>query len=239
MRMRNKLIFLFLLFILAVVCAFYALSPLFFRAYMNKTVEQSTESFYETAIEVFEEKIETDELPYLSLLLDIQQYNSMICATGQKGLTSKESYEIPPFSLMDYGFDNETFGVIYIPKLGVELPLFLGASEENMAKGAAILSQTSIPVGGTDTNSVIAGHRGWYGYKYFSDIDMLELSDEVRITNLWQTMYYEVTDIRIVSPDEVESIYIQPGKDMITLLTCHPPNTGGRYRYLVFCERKD
>ena len=138
---------------------------------------------------------------------------------------------------MEYGLDDETFGVINIPKLNVELPIFLGANEANMAKGAAILSHTSIPLGSADTNSVIAGHRGWYGYKFFSDIELLELGDEVRITNLWQTMYYKVVDIQIVSPDDVDAIHIQPGRELITLLTCHPPNTGGRYRYLVFCER--
>lgn len=57
------------------------------------------------------------------------------------------------------------------------------------------------------------------------------------ITNLWGKLTYQVVDIQIVSPDDVDAILIQQGRDMITLLTCHPPNTGGRYRYLVFCER--
>ncbi len=69
------------------------------------------------------------------------------------------------------------------------------------------------------------------------DIELLELGDEVTITNLWDTLTYQVADIQIVSPDDVDAILIQQGRDMITLLTCHPPNTGGRYRYLVFCER--
>jgi sortase A len=48
-----------------------------------------------------------------------------------------------------------------------------------------------------------------------------------------------VKEIRIVHPDTntIGSILIQPGKDMVTLMTCHPPNTGGKYRYLVYCER--
>ncbi len=237
MRMRHKVLCLILLFALALVCAFYALTPMVYRAHMNESVAKNTDKFYETTTEVFEEAVQSNELPYMDLLLDMQNYNAMLCATGQEGLSSKESYEIPAFSLMEYGLDDETFGVINIPKLNVELPIFLGANEANMAKGAAILSHTSIPLGSSDTNSVIAGHRGWYGYKFFSDIELLELDDEVRITNLWQTMYYKVVDIQIVSPDDVDAIHIQPGRELITLLTCHPPNTGGRYRYLVFCER--
>lgn len=238
MRTRHKLFLLFLLFVLAVLCAVYALLPLVHRARMNKSVAENTGSFYETTIEVFEEHRDTNEIPYLELLMDIQSYNANLYATAQEGLISKSSYEIPAFKLRDYGLESEVFGVINIPVINVELPLYLGASEENMANGAAILSQTSIPIGGSNTNAVIAGHRGWYGYKYFSDIELLELGDEVKITNLWQTITYVVTDRKIVSPDDVDSVLIQPGKEMVTLLTCHPPNTGGRYRYLVFCERK-
>ena len=237
MRMRHKILCLILLFALAIGCAFYALTPLVYRARMNEAVAENTEKFYETTTEVFKESVQSNELPYLDLLVDMQNYNAMLRATGQEGLSSKEAYEIPAFSLREYGLSDETFGVISIPKLNVELPIFLGANEENMAKGAAILSHTSIPLGTADTNAVIAGHRGWYGYKFFSDIELLEFEDEVRITNLWQTMYYKVVDIQIVSPDDVEAIHIQPGRELITLLTCHPPNTGGRYRYLVFCER--
>ena len=61
--------------------------------------------------------------------------------------------------------------------------------------------------------------------------------DTVSITNLWQTLTYEVREIKIISPDDVNAILIQPGRDLITLLTCHPYASGGKQRYLVFCER--
>lgn len=66
---------------------------------------------------------------------------------------------------------------------------------------------------------------------------MLEPGDEVYITNIWETLTYRVTDIRIVNPNEIDAILIQSGKDMITLLTCHPYGSGGLYRYLVYCKR--
>ena len=61
----------------------------------------------------------------------------------------------------------------------------------------------------------------------------------VYIKNIWEELTYKVTAIRIVYPDDIDAILIQPEKDMVTLLTCHPPNTGGRYRYLVYCERTE
>ena len=66
----------------------------------------------------------------------------------------------------------------------------------------------------------------------------LNPGDEVIITNLWETLRYTVTQTKIIEPDDVESIYIQPGRDMVTLMTCHPFASGGRYRYLVYCDRE-
>jgi sortase A len=106
-----------------------------------------------------------------------------------------------------------------------------------MAKGAAHLSQTSLPVGGMNTNCVIAGHRGYSGAAFFRYVPELKPGDEVIISNLWETMTYVVTETKIIMPNEVDQILIQEGRDMITLLTCHPYASGGKQRYLVFCDR--
>lgn len=152
---------------------------------------------------------------------------------------SRASYQMQLFDLTQYGLPDQTFGVIYIPKMDVELPLYLGASDENMANGAAVLSQTSVSIGGENTNAVIAGHRGWNGYKYFQDIELLNKNDEVYITTIWETLVYKVSEIKVVTPDDIGSIHIQQGRDLVTLMTCHPYASGGRYRYLVFCERAE
>ena len=92
-----------------------------------------------------------------------------------------------------------------------------------MADGAALLGQTSIPIGGKNTNCIIAGHRGWGGASYFRYVDKLQPGD--------------VAEIQIIQPNEVEQILIKPGQELVTLLTCHPYASGGRQRYLVICER--
>ena len=99
------------------------------------------------------------------------------------------------------------------------------------------MSQTSLPIGGTNTNCVISGHRGWNGAAYFLNIPNLKNGDIITITNLWETLTYQVVEKKIIKPHEVEAIRIQQGRELVTLLTCHPPETGGRERYLVFCER--
>jgi len=133
--------------------------------------------------------------------------------------------------------NEEIFGVISIPALELEMPLYLGATYQHMADGAAHLSQTSIPIGGENTNAVIAGHRGWGGAAYFRYVTELKPGDEVFITNLWGTLTYRVADTQIILPHEVDQILIQEGRDLLTLLTCHPYASGGKQRYLVICER--
>ncbi len=164
-------------------------------------------------------------------------YNQRIYEEGQSAFSSSNAYRTASFALTDYSLPDETFGVISIPKLELEMPLYLGATDENMADGAAVLSETSIPIGGANTNTVIAGHRGWGGASYFRYITDLTLGDEVIITNLWETLRYQVVGTKIIESHEIENILIQPGRDMITLLTCHPYASGGKQRYLVYCER--
>ena len=117
------------------------------------------------------------------------------------------------------------------------MPIFLGATEQHMADGAAHLSQTSLPIGGENTNCVIAGHRGYNGASYFRYIDKLKVGDLVSVTNLWERLTYRVCEIKIIDPYDVTEILIQPGRELLTLLTCHPYASGGRQRYVVYCER--
>lgn len=175
--------------------------------------------------------------PYPDLWESMTDYNQQIYTDGQSTLSEAGAYQVVLFSLTDYGLPDETFGVISIPKLNLEMPLYLGATDENMAKGAAVLSGTSVPIGGSNTNAVIAGHRGWGGAAYFRYITDLAVGDKVVIINLWERLRYRVVGTKIIEPHEIENILIQPGQDMVTLLTCHPYASGGKQRFLIYCER--
>ncbi len=174
---------------------------------------------------------------YPELWIDMVSYNEEIYLSGQEGLSCEYSYEKPSFSLTEYGLPDEIFGAIRIPKLSLEMPVYLGATEKHMAAGAAHLSQTSLPIGGQNTNTVIAGHRGYGGASYFRYINELEPGDAVELTNIWETMLFQVSEIKIIKPNEVEQIHIQGSRELLTLLTCHPYASGGKQRLLVICER--
>lgn len=221
------------------------LYPYIRKSVVDSSLRNDAQEFIERVTEVlWEDESSTDELlsdetePHHKELLEaMQSYNERIYLEEQKGLCDPWSYQQPSFSLEEYGLEDEVFGAISIPRLELEMPIYLGATELNLAAGAAQLSQTSIPIGGINTNSVIAGHRGWHGASYFRYITDLEYGDEIIITNLWGELTYKVVDTDIIAPNEVEKVLIHPGKDMITLLTCHPYASGGKQRYLVFCER--
>ena len=86
---------------------------------------------------------------------------------------------------------------------------------------------------------MIGGHRGYQGAEYFLHVPDLIPGDEVIITNLWETLTYVVVDKTIIDPYAVDEILIQEGKDMVTLMTCHPYASGGKQRYLIYCERQN
>ena len=188
---------------------------------------------------ISQERVEESASPteHTQLWLDMKAYNEAIFREGQESLSNPTAYEESSFYLADYGLESEVFGVLTIPRLSFEMPIYLGASKQNMASGAAIMGQTSLPIGGSNTNCVLAGHRGWNGAAYFLYINQLEPGDTVTVTNLWETLTYEVVETQIISPNDVDAIHIQPNRELLTLLTCHPPASGGKQRYLVFCER--
>lgn len=229
-----------LIFLLGMVIFLY---PYIRKAVVDTGLRNDAQTFLDwVTAELWEDVLspgeqEPTELPYGDLLEAMEVYNRQIWEEKQAGLCDPWSYQQPSFSLGNYGLDSEVFGVISIPKLDLELPLYLGATYQHMADGAAHLSQTSIPIGGMNTNSVIAGHRGWYGASYFRYITELEPGDEVIVTNLWGTLTYQVAEMQVIWPQEVDQILIQEGRDLITLLTCHPYASGGKQRYLVICER--
>lgn len=246
-KWRSALIvFLLMLFVAGLMIFLY---PYWQGAVVEEVIQQHTREFLEQVAQTIPEEISdgddpsvpTDASPrqYSELYEDIMDYNQSIYASGQTGLSDPSAYQQPSFILADYGLESEIFGVLSIPALDFSMPIYLGATSQHMSDGVAHLSQTSIPVGGENTNAVIAGHRGWYGADYLRYIEKIQVGDTVTITNLWETMTYEVVETRIIEPNDVEEILIQPGKDMITLLTCHPYASGGRQRYLVFCKRME
>jgi len=226
--MRKTALVLAALLAVAGICVI--LWPVFTRHKLQAGTDAAVQSFLE------ERK---PEQQYPELLAALQEYNRQLYAEKQSLLIDLEACEEPAVDLTAYGIDDEIIGVLEIPAMELTMPIYLGASDDHLAAGAAVLGSTSAPIGGDNSNCVIAGHRGWRGADYFRHIDRLQAGDTVTLTNLWETLTYTVADIQIIQPHEVNKIKIQPNRDLLTLLTCHPYASGGRQRYVVYCERTE
>ena len=113
-------------------------------------------------------------------------------------------------------------GYLKIDKIGVELPIYHGTSDEVLNKGVGHLEGTSLPVGGESTHSVMSAHRGLPSAKLFTDLDRLEPGDTFKINILDQVLTYQVDRIKVITPSEFEDLMISEGKDYCTLFTCTP-----------------
>lgn len=113
-------------------------------------------------------------------------------------------------------------GMVVIPSVKIELPIYHGTSEEVLAVGAGHLEGSSLPIGGAGTHTVITGHRGLPSAKLFTDLDQVVEGDYVILKVLNETLTYQIDSIRIVLPEEVESLNIDPEQDLCTLVTCTP-----------------
>lgn len=127
-------------------------------------------------------------------------------------------------------------GSVYVPAMGCDLALYYGASYEHLSVGAAVVSGTSVPLGEATSNCVIAAHRGWSGASMFRNIEDVRIGDELILRTPWDVLVYKAVETRVISPSDSGAVAIQEGRDMVTLVTCHP--YGSNYqRYVVYFER--
>ena len=113
-------------------------------------------------------------------------------------------------------------GYIMIDKIGVELPLYHGTSDDVLGRGVGHMEGSSLPVGGESTHSVLSAHRGLPSAKLFTDLDRVEIGDAFQIVILDQILTYQVDQIKIITPHEFEDLLIVDGMDYCTLVTCTP-----------------
>jgi len=123
--------------------------------------------------------------------------------------------------LLDVG-GTGIMGYIEIPVIGVTLPIYHGTDEAVLQIAIGHLEWTSLPVGGESSHCVVSGHRGLPSAKLFTNLDKLVEGDIFMFRILDEVLTYEVDQILIVEPYEVEALTIEPGKDFCTLLTCTP-----------------
>lgn len=168
---------------------------------------------------------------------DSIKYNKALEKVQSSKLVSKKSYSYVALNLSKYGIYNNMYGYISAPKIGLNLPIFLGGTESSMSNGAAHLCYTSLPTGSNNTNVVLASHSGYLGRWLFDSLPNLTVGDKVIIKTYFNTFNYKVSKVLNRDPTKGEVMYIEKGKEKLTLITCVPSPSGGFQRRVVVCER--
>ena len=173
------------------------------------------------AIATYADSVENmDEQDYEKLWDAAVSYNQKLFQSGH-GLGLKDEEKEEYNKLLDVS-GTGIMSYIEIPKIKCSLPIYHGTDEGVLQIAVGHIEGSSLPVGGLNTHCVLSGHRGLPSAKLFSNLDKLEEGDIFMIRTLDQTLTYEVDQIRIVLPDEVEDLKIEEGKDLCTLVICTP-----------------
>ena len=173
------------------------------------------------AISAYNNTISANEQLYEQIYSDAAAYNessiSEQVVTSAEYETDDETYN----ALLD-PTGNGMMGYLEIPCIDVNDPIYHYSTDEILQKGIGHIHGSSLPVGGENTHAVLTGHRGLPSQKFLSDLDKVKVGDKFYIHVLNHVLAYQVYDIQTVLPTEVESLKIEQGQDLVTLVTCTP-----------------
>lgn len=182
--------------------------------YMNSLHQSRAISTYAESVE----KMDTQQ--YKSTWADAQEYNRALkVRTNSFRLTDEEIIQYNRLlNVGGYG----VMGYIEIPSIQVSLPIYHGTDESVLQTAIGHLEWTSLPVGGESSHCVLSGHRGLPSAKLFTNLDKLVVGDAFTLRVLDEVLTYEVDQILIVEPKDVDDLKIVEGQDYCTLVTCTP-----------------
>ena len=209
MRAHKTVIFLTLGFLIGVSVLLY---PAFSNYWNSKTQSRAIVN-YESVLEHLEPE------DYSAVFQTAYDYND---ALRELDFPLRDFEEVPGYydTLKIEG--SGVIGYVKIEKIGVELPIYHGTSDAVLNIGVGHLEGSSLPVGGESTHSVMSAHRGLPSAKLFTDLDRLEFGDTFQITILDQVLTYQVDQVKVITPREIDDLQIADGKDYCTLFTCTP-----------------
>ena len=209
MRSRKIMIYLTIGFLVGVCVLLY---PAFSNYWNSKTQSRAIVD-YEAVLEYLEPE------DYSALFQTAYDYNEALYQT---------EYPLINYARVPGYYDalkiegTSIIGYVKIDKIGVELPIYHGTSDDVLNRGVGHLEGSSLPVGGENTHSVMSAHRGLPSAKLFTDLDRLEPGDTFQIIILDQILTYQVDQVKVITPKEIDELRIVDGMDYCTLFTCTP-----------------
>ena len=174
---------------------------------------------YETAVEVLDNQATQQALDLAQAYnRDLLEQSCSIAGFSVSGAPTPDEDILTALDPTGGGM----LATLEIPAIDVILPVYYGTQSTTLTAGVGVVEGSSLPVGGTGSHAVLAGHSGLASSRLLSDLDQLTQGDVFFLRVLDETLAYEVDQISVVLPDDVSQIGIDPQGDYVTLLTCTP-----------------
>ena len=209
MRKHKTVIFLTLGFLVGICILLYPA----FSDFWNSKIQSRAVTNYESVLENLDEDV------YKSIFENAYAYNKALYETNYPLMDYKK---VPGYYETLSITENDMIGYLKIDRIGIELPIYHGTSDDVLNKGVGHLEGSSLPVGGENTHCVMSAHRGLPSSKLFTDLDRMEIGDTFQIVVLDQVLTYQVDFVKIIEPTDVSDLQIIEGGDYCTLFTCTP-----------------
>lgn len=186
------------------------------------TVSEYWNSFHQSrAISNYAETVaEVDTEEYDVMLNEAYDYNEELADSGIKWIMTEA--EIREYNHVLDVTGTGIMGYIEVPRIDCSLPIYHGTDDGVLQIAIGHIAGSSLPVGGESSHCIVSGHRGLPSAKLFTNLDEMEMGDTFIIRVLDETFTYEVDQILIVEPHELDALQIEEGKDLCTLVTCTP-----------------
>lgn len=163
------------------------------------------------------------------MIAQAQAYNNRLAG----GMVQEE---ISPYQEQLNAYGEGIMGILSIPSINETLPIYHGTSSEVLAAGVGHMESTALPIGMAGTRPVLTGHRGMASRSLFTRLDEMEPGDAFFIENPKETLAYEVADIQVIDPQELDALKPVAQEDLVTLVTCTPYGINS-HRLLVTGKR--
>lgn len=183
-----------------------------------------------------EKAVQIDTKEYDKLMKKAVDYNKYLVTQNRNIVTDAEYDPDAYYETLLNVTGNGIMGYVEIPKIGLTEPIYHYSTDVSLGIGIGHIHGSSLPTGGTTTHTVLTGHRGLPNQKFFSDLDKINIGDKFYMHILNQTLAYQVYDIKVIEPTDVDVLMIENGKDLATLVTCEPYGVN-THRLLVMGTR--
>lgn len=189
------------------------------------------------AIAVYENAIAgLSDVDFESMFEQARAYNDSLIGNARR--FSPDDAELESYNQILDVTGTGIMGYIEIPKINVKLPIYHTVEETVLQIAAGHMPGTSFPIGEIGSHAVISGHRGLPSAKLFTHLDELDAGDLFQVHVLNKTMVYEIYEVEVVLPEDMDSLRISSDRNLITLVTCTPYGVNS-HRILVHAEQTD